>query len=352
MTRVHEEFEPSRALVIRPRGLGDVVLSSAVVGALSERYPRAAIDYLTERPARALVETDPRLDRLFLLGGRSEETSTRIACGGIYEAVRWARNRRPDLVVDLFSNPFTALVSALSGARYRIGLDKRLRRYAYNVRVPRFRGRPEDDHRYAGEVQLDFLRAAGIMWTGPSRARLFLTDADQARARAIVAAAGLVERRFGVVLPGGSWESKRWSVDGFVEAGRTMASRFGVPTLVVWGPPEREDAESIARGLGRAGALAPASTLREMAGVIGLAGLVVSTDCLGRHLAIVQDVPTVGVFGSTDPRDWTPPVGPHRTVTSVPREAPLRALPADRVHQEVTSLLDELAALDAAGGAH
>jgi heptosyltransferase-3 len=350
--RVPEEFEPKRVLVIRPRGLGDVVLSSAVVGALHRRYPAAKIDYLTERASRALVETDPRLDRVFLFGGRPDEASDRVSCGGVFDALRWVRRARADMVVDLFSNPFTALVSAVSGGRYRIGLDKRFRRYAYNVRVPRFRGRPEDDHRYAGEVQLDFLRGAGISWPGESRPRLFLNDQATRVAQRIVRDAGLTERRFGVVLPGGSWESKRWSVEGFIQAGRDLARRFGQPTLVVWGPPEREDAEAIARGLGSDGRLAPASTLREMAGVLGLAGLVVATDCVGRHLAIVQEVPTIGVFGSTDPRDWTPREGPHRTVSAETSDSSLRALGAEPVLAEIAGMFDELAALDAARGAH
>ena len=342
-----EDFSPERVLVLRPRGLGDVVLASAVVGALRRRYPEARLHFLSEAPSRSLLETDPRLDRIFLLGRRRGNASGRISTGDPLAAVAWVRDVRADLVVDLFSNPFTAIVTAVSGAPYRIGLDKRLRRFAYNVRVPRFRGRPEDDHRYAREVQLDFLRASGIAWQGECRAQVFLTDADHAAAREFLRVAGTSEGGFGVVLPGGSWESKRWSVGGFVEAGRALAGRFDAPTVVAWGPPERGDAEAIARQLGSAGLLAPPSTLREMAALLGRAGALVSTDCLGRHLAIVQGVPTVGVFGSTDPRDWTPPDGPHRAVAAPKTTRSLRDLPAAPVIREIHALFAEIPGLDA-----
>ncbi len=88
----------------------------------------------------------------------------------------------------------------------------------------------------------------------------------------------------------------------------------GAPVVVIWGPPERADARAIVERAGGDAVLAPGASIREMAALLGRAALFVSTDCFARHVAIAQDVPTVGVFGPTDPRDWTPPTGPHRTV--------------------------------------
>lgn len=341
--RIPADFRPRRALVLRLRGLGDVVLSSAVVEALGRAYPGVAIDYLAAAPARALLEADARLDGIFLRDDSSAAREGRVQSGSRRAAVRWIRRRRPDLVVDLFSNPFTAFLTALSGARFRIGLSKRLRALAYNVRVPRFLGVPENDHRYARDVQLDFLRNAGIRWDGEVRASVCLEPDD--RAFADEALAGLGYRPgdpFGAVLPGGSWESKRWSPEGFAEVGAWLADRFGRPTLVVWGPPEREDAERIAEALGERGRLAPPSTLRRMAALLGRPAVLVATDCLGRHFSVVQDVPTVGIFGSTDPTDWTPPTGPHAVVGGPGGGGTsLREMPAAPVVAAARALLDE-----------
>jgi ADP-heptose:LPS heptosyltransferase len=147
--------------------------------------------------------------------------------------------------------------------------------------------------------------------------------------------------RFAAVLPGGSWESKRWSVAGFVEAGRAAADRLGSPTLVVWGPPEVEEARAIADGLGSAGRLAPPSRLRQMAALLGRPTVLLSTDCLARHFSVVQGVPTIGVFGTTDARDWTPPHGPHRAVQAPPG-ASLRQFPSAPVVQALDALLAEV----------
>lgn len=327
--KLPDGFVPRRAAILRPRGLGDIVLTSAVIDALGRAYPGVAIDFVAERPARDLLARDERLDGTFLVG--LDFASTRAA-------IRWLRGRRPDLVVDLFSNPRTALITALSGAPYRIGLDKRLRRLAYNVRVPRHLGE-DGNRRWAADVQLDFLREAGVRWEGEARPSVALAPEDRAFAdRALRELGYAAGARFGAVLPGGSWESKRWSVVGFAAAARELHDATGERTLVVWGPPERDEAAAIVREAGDDRAvLAPPSTLREMAALLARPALLVVTDCLARHFAIVQGVPTVGLFGTTEPDDWTPPFGPHRTLRGGPPEgyASLREFPPAPVLEAV-----------------
>lgn len=343
MKALPPEVTPRRVLVIRPRGLGDVVLSTVVLDALERAWPGISIDYLSGRASAELLRADARLDRIFLLGPLFRDG--RVEGGGVGRAVRWMRRARADLVLDLFSNPNTALLTALSGAPYRVGLDKRLRRFVYNLRVPRFRGPPETDHRYAQDVQLDFLRAAGIRWPGEARAGIALLAEEKALAAGVLRDLGYgTGDRFACVLPGGSWESKRWSRAGYGAVGEALARRLARPTLVLWGPPEREDAEAIARDLGDDGRLAPPTSLRQMAALIARARILVAPDCLGRHLAVVQGVPTVGVFGSTDPRDWTPREGPHRTVQGGRAQGldSLRDLPAGPVIEAALALLDEV----------
>jgi ADP-heptose:LPS heptosyltransferase len=221
-----------------------------------------------------------------------------------------------------------------------VGYDRRIRRFAYNVRVSRFHGDAASDRRWAGEMQLDLLRDAGIRWAGEARHGVALTYEDRRSAEEALRALGYADgARVGAVLPGGSWESKRWSTEGFAAAGRELARRTGQPALVVWGPPERRPAEEIAEALGREGRLAPPTTLREMAALIGRVRPLVATDCLGRHLALVQDVPTLGIFGSTNPKDWTPPSGVHRAVRAEPGTA-LRDLPPDVAVAELAALFE------------
>ncbi|MCA9752608.1 MAG: glycosyltransferase family 9 protein [Gemmatimonadetes bacterium] len=338
--RLPDDLRPARVTVVRPRGLGDVVLSTAVLDALRRAWPDTRIDYIVERPSRTLLESDPRLDRIFLLGGPADEG--RIRGGSMWDAIRWLREGAPDIVFDLFSNPRTAIMTAASQARWRVGLDRGARRVSYNVRVPRFRGSPAEDNRYAGDVLLDFLRQAGVRWEGEARANAPGTEADRTRAARLLEDLGYAPgSRWGAVLPGGSWASKRWTVEGFAAGARALAERFGEPTLIVWGPPDPDDAEAIAAAAGDAARLAPPTSLLEMGAMLATPAVVVCTDCLGRHFAVVQGTPTVGVFGSTDPRHWTPRGGLHRTVHAAAEGcAGLDDLPPAPVLRELDRLLD------------
>jgi ADP-heptose:LPS heptosyltransferase len=338
------EFAPHRVLIVRPRGLGDVVLSSGVIDAVARAFPATEIDFMSEAASRPFLESDPRLSEVFLLGP-PRPPGDAMRGGSTGAAIAWARARRADVLFDLFSNPRTALISGLSGVRWRVGFDNGVRRMAYNIRVPLLHRGPGDTARWAGEAQLDFVRDAGVRWSGEAERSVALRDDDVRFADASLSALGYAAgARPGAVLPGGSWPGKRWTVAGFAASVTALALGTGVPALVLWGPPEREEAESIVARAGEAARLAPATTLRQMAALIARLGLLVAPDCLGRHLAIVQNVPTVGYFAVTDPQAWTPPNGPHRVVNAGPASAR-----AGREARIVEQVLAEIEAAVAGG---
>ncbi|MBM4131581.1 glycosyltransferase family 9 protein, partial [bacterium] len=62
-------------------------------------------------------------------------------------------------------------------------------------------------------------------------------------------------------------------------------------------------------------AVAPPSTLAEMTALLGACDLLVGTDNGLRHLAALLGLPTVTVFGPTDPHGWNPPGARHVGVT-------------------------------------
>ncbi|MAF26783.1 MAG: glycosyltransferase family 9 protein [Gemmatimonadota bacterium] len=343
---IPQTFRPLRVLILRPRGLGDVVLASAVLDALKRAWPEASLAFLSSTPSGPLLIPDPRLDRVFLLGGVSsggEDRAARLQGGDMKAAIRWVRAGEYDLLLDLFSNPRTAVLSMLSGARYRVGLDRGVRRFAYNIRIPRFRGSPSEDDRYAGETLLDFLRQAGIEWSGEARAGVALERKDREEAREVLRTAGFASGELPtMILPAGSWAAKRWTVAGFAGVAAGLARVTGQPSLVLWGPPEERDARAIVAAAPKGTAvLSPGTSLRVMAALLGMAKVVVAPDCLGRHMAIVQGTPTVGVFGDTAPQGWTPRNGPHKTVDARPEAGGtgLKDLPPEPVIRAAIELL-------------
>jgi lipopolysaccharide heptosyltransferase I len=95
-----------------------------------------------------------------------------------------------------------------------------------------------------------------------------------------------------VLLPGAGKANKLWPVERF----RELAARIGPKALAVWGPGERELAESIGTRV------APPTDLRELAWLLQKAEVVIGGDTGPLHLADALGTKVVGLYGPTDPR--------------------------------------------------
>ncbi len=219
---------------------------------------------------------------------------------------RRLRGLRFDIAIDLQGLTKSAVAARLSGARRRIGYEGRdgreLSRWLNNVLVPATRTHVVDRN-------LELLAPLGI--ANPA-VRFDLDDSasDARRAREIVAAERLGER-FGVINPGAGWPSKLWPADRYAQVARHLGQRHALRSLVVWaGDQERRWAEQIVAGSAGFAALAPPTSLRELAAVTRMATLFVGSDTGPLHLAVAVGTPSVGLFGPM-PAERNGPYGPE-----------------------------------------
>ncbi|HUI66569.1 MAG TPA: glycosyltransferase family 9 protein, partial [Bacteroidota bacterium] len=189
-----------RILVIKLRAIGDVILSTIVTGNLRRAFPDASIDYLTEPPSRDVVKGNRFINSVVIYDRRS--------MNGL-DLIRTVRQGEYDLVIDLFGNPRTALVTRLSGARVRAGYRFRWRTYAYNVVVE-----PRGNRVHNTQFNLDALKTLGIAITDRSIYFSFSSEDDRfvdgffpklANPRPLVVC----------INAGGGWYTKRWGLDRY-----------------------------------------------------------------------------------------------------------------------------------------
>ncbi len=158
---------------------------------------------------------------------------------------------------------------------------------------------------------------AETIWPGPSLEPSALESAQ----------ADDVRRALGdgyvVLHPGSGSASKNWSVEGFAALGVAL----GRVALVV-GPADGETGDALAARLSDAVRL-EGLPLRLLGAVLAGASLYVGNDSGVSHLAAAYGVPTLALFGPTDPATWAP-VGPRVTTLRAPRNE-LAGLEADTV---------------------
>lgn len=303
----------ARILLIRRKALGDSLVTMRAVLEVIRAWPTARIDLVIDRPFAGLMD----------------DLASRTDGSGRLQVLTWPpgdktswlgilRNRKYDLVIDWLGSPRTALWTILTGAAVRVGYDLPRRRWAYNVRVPRNRSRGRQLRGFAGEAFLDPLRLLGVV-PAPWRDGFAVEDFEQEGQQDFSDSFGNWLDRWSrssgprvVLMMSASWSAKAWPAEHAVKLFRGLGDR-GYDPVFVTGPGD-DQLEAQLRDQLPGEAIAPPTNLLELAQLLGRAGIFVGTDCGPRHLAASLGVPTVTLFGPTDPVGWNPAAPEHVSV--------------------------------------
>ena len=120
------------------------------------------------------------------------------------------------------------------------------------------------------------------------------------------------------VHAGGTWPAKRWSRSSFARLAASIRDRYGAGSLLVTGPGEEGISREVAEASKGAAAVLPVMPIRETAAAIAACDALVSNGGGVMHTGVALGVPTVGIFGPTDPGIWFPyrGMGPFDVVTA------------------------------------
>ena len=329
---------PRAILVTRLRFLGDIILSTPLLDALRANFPGARLEYLGCPPHVDVLERHPYVDRIHRLPADASAVA-------MLQMARTLRARRFDVAIDLFGNPRSAFLVACTGAPIRVGPQRGVRSWLYTHR----RGRPAGD-RSAVRHHLDKIVPLRGQEIEPSRPRLFVGEEERARLQTKLAFPH--EARMRVVNPGATWATKAWPTSRWTQLIDWMTADSAQPVFVLEPPGQPGLAAQVCQGT-KARAL-PALGLREVLALLTHTALYVGNDGGILHAAVALGVPTLGLFGPTEPDIWFPyaDFGPYRVLHRCDPEVPgavgeavsrLRSL-------EVESVIEALAEVAEAAG--
>jgi len=276
-----------KILCIKLRGIGDVILSTVVFDNLLKEFPNAKIDYLTEPPSKAALEILPFINEIVLY--KKNESFA-----GIKTIVKVFFNKY-DLILDFYSNPRTAMITYLSGAKYRAGFPYRGRMYAYNLFGP-----AERNKFHAAQLHLEFLKYLGIK-TESQNLHFGLDKLDMTFAEMFFKQ-NFSEKDFVIILsPSGGWESKKCDASKFTEIADAIYKKYNAKFLILWGPDDYNDAIEIKNNMKNDSLLAPKTSIRESAALMQAASLVIANDSGPMHISTAVGTPTLSIHGPTNP---------------------------------------------------
>lgn len=282
---------PRRILVTRMKFIGDVVLTTPVIHSLRTAVPDAYIAYMGDAAAVTLLEQNPHLNEIipFDFSQPTLREQPRVA---------WLlRRRKFDTVIDLFGNPRSALLTRLSGAPVRVGLDRPGRGRFYTVRV-----QDAPRRKTAVEFHEQFLRAVGIEPTHHTP-EIYLSDEERQAGRDLLGGSGRVV----VLHPGATWPAKRWTPEGFAGVAKVMRSSHpDIEVVLTGGPKDGAVVEQVVALAGMKLRTFIGPPLRQLAALYAASAAVVSNDAGSMHIAAAVGAPTIGLFGPGEEDIWFP----------------------------------------------
>jgi ADP-heptose:LPS heptosyltransferase len=277
-----------KILIIKLRGIGDVILSTVVLDNLKKDFPYAEIHFLTEPPSLPALEKIPAIKSI-LLFKKDKFLSGLFLIFQVFF-------KRFDLIFDFYSNPRTALITFLSRAKYRAGFPYRGRSYAYNLKGPTVR-----DKFHAAQLHLEFLKEIGLSFECKDL-HFGLSEDDK------LFAEQFFKDKFAVgdfvigLSPSGGWQSKKCDPVKFAEIGDAIINRYNSKILILWGPGDNKEALQISKLMNNKIVLAPLTDIRKMAALIKNCSMIVANDSGPMHIATAVKTPTLSLHGPTNPK--------------------------------------------------
>ncbi len=287
MKNIIDKNSISKILIIKLRGIGDVVLSTIIFDSLRKEFPTAEIDYLTEKPSDQILKNFNFINNVLVLDRKS--TANRI------KTAHLIRKSNYDLVMDLFSNPTTAQLTFFSGARYRAGFPYKGRKYAYNLFGPIERGKF-----HAAELHIEFIKEIGLSIAN-KKLEYVLNKSDISFANNYLNQNELSGSSLIGLSPSGGWESKRCTPEKFAEIADKVIEKFDSDLILLWGPEDKNDVDKITKLMKNEAICAPATTINQMAAFISKCDLFIANDSGPMHISTAVGTPTLSIHGPTSP---------------------------------------------------
>jgi heptosyltransferase III len=274
MTILEQLPQAARVAIIRLRSLGDCVLTTPALALLKHSGPDLAVGVAVEDRFRAIFEGNPHITQLI--------------------APTWhsVRDWKPNLTVNLHGGTRSQWITALSGAKWRAGFAHHKLSFAYNVKISRAQrilGVNRTVH--TAEHLASAFFALGVPIQQVPRAELY-------------AASSPINGKYAVLHPFASTPDKQWPAERFCEVARYL-KLWNITPVFLCGPADDHSpfsAHQVFQG-----------SLSEAKAVLSRALAFIGNDSGPAHIAAAFGVPSVVLFGTSNPAVW----GPWRTESEI-----------------------------------
>lgn len=288
-------------LIIKLSALGDIVHTLPVSRTLRAEYPDAHIAWIIEEHYQELLQGNPDINEVIPVRLKAwRKNWNRKTLEEIMQVIKKIRLRNFDAAFDLHGLIKSGVIALLSGARMKTGFHRKNCKEKISSIFTNKKGPYMRDGIHVIDMYLALVKTPlGIQKeskqfflpeTKEKKVEDFFQNHPELTARPIIG-----------INPGAGFESKLWDLERFAQLADRIAADLGCSILLTWGPGEEQKVQQIASSMKKKSWAAPATSIQESISLYKHLKLLVSCDSGPLHLCAALGVPTVSLFGPTDP---------------------------------------------------
>lgn len=315
--QVYEELLKSlRILVMKVSSLGDVVLVTASLKAIREKFPHATIYCLVGKEARQILHRCPYIDGLIIYDAKHKDKGP----WGLWKLSRKLRKHKFDKIIDFQNNQKSHLLSLLSLSRKSYGYDNGKLGFLLSNRIK------DDEKRIpAVEHQFKVLKMLGIDYSDDVRLEMWPSKKDDEYIQELLDSQWLGNNRniVGInIAASEKWKSKNWPIEHIAQL-CDMLSGKNIRTILTGTEHDKITAQELLQlTRSKPANFVGKTTVLQLAVLIKRCRVFVTSDSAPMHIAAAMQTPFVALFGPTEAIRHLPPVDRYSVIEKGPACAP------------------------------
>ena len=302
-----EALSNFKILIIKFSSLGDIILTTAALRAIREKFPRDnfKISFLIGEESKDILLRSPYIDELLVCDLKNKDKGL----AGLWGIGRILRKKNFDIVIDLQNNRLSHILSYLSGCINRYGYDNKKFAFLLNHTI-------KDEKPPIDPVthQFRILKMLGIGLLDNSL-ELWPSNEDAKAIEELLNAQWLSQAQKIVGINIGAskrWSTKCWPLEHLIRLCEELESK-DIRVLITGTQDDLPLASMLINSLKNAKIINACgkTSINELAVLIKKCQVFISADSSPLHIASAVGTPFIALFGPTDYRRHLPPGKNH-----------------------------------------
>jgi heptosyltransferase-2 len=293
---IRADGQGEKILVVQTSFLGDVILTTPLIGEIKRKFPQAKLSVICKAQIRELLETNRAIDEVLVY----DKAGSQRGFSTLWKKAQELRRRGFTIAISPHKSLRTAVLLFLAGIPCRIGFRQSAGWFLYHYRVDRVGSQHDVDR------NLSILTAFGIDVSKSQKK--FELEPDSVARRSVARAfqsygiQGSEDKLIFGLSPGSVWPMKRWQIDGYAKVIHDLKQAYACEVLLFGASEDRDTIAKLQQLTGYLAVdLGGRFSLRELPAAMERCDLFICNDTGPMHVAVARGVPVVAIFCATTP---------------------------------------------------